>query len=44
MAAAFSALFSQAHSDPLKVGDKAPEVTAVTETGESLNLADFYKK
>jgi peroxiredoxin Q/BCP len=44
MAAAFSTLFSMAHSDPLKVGDKAPEVTAVTETGERLNLADFYKK
>ena len=44
MAAAFSTIFSQARSDPLKVGDKAPEVTAVAETGESLNLGDFYKK
>jgi peroxiredoxin Q/BCP len=28
----------------LKVGDKAPEVTGVTETGQKLNLADVYSK
>ena len=28
----------------LKVGDKAPEVTGVTETGQSLKLADVYSK
>jgi peroxiredoxin Q/BCP len=28
----------------LKVGDKAPAVTGVTETGASLNLADVYAK
>jgi peroxiredoxin Q/BCP len=33
-----------AHSDPLKVGDKAPDITAVTETGDKLNFGDFYKK
>lgn len=28
----------------LKVGDKAPEVTGITETGQQLNLADVYSK
>src|ERR1035438_6468288 len=28
----------------LKVGDKAPEVTGVTETGQKVNLADVYSK
>ena len=28
----------------LKVGDKAPEVTGVTETGQKLNLRDVYSK
>jgi peroxiredoxin Q/BCP len=28
----------------LKVGDKAPEVTGVTETGDKLNLGDVYSK
>jgi peroxiredoxin Q/BCP len=28
----------------LKVGDKAPEVTGVTEAGQALNLADVYSK
>lgn len=28
----------------LKVGDKAPEITGVTETGQPLNLADVYSK
>jgi peroxiredoxin Q/BCP len=34
--------FSKA--DPLKVGDKAPEVTGITDTGATLNLGDVYKK
>lgn len=28
----------------LQVGDKAPEVTGVTETGQKLNFADVYSK
>jgi peroxiredoxin Q/BCP len=28
----------------LKVGDKAPEVTGVTETGQKINLADVYSR
>ncbi len=28
----------------LKVGDKAPEITGVTETGQPLNFADVYSK
>ena len=32
------------HADPLKVGDKAPAVTGVTDTGAQLNLGDVYKK
>lgn len=28
----------------LKVGDKAPEVTGITETGQKLNLGDVYAK
>jgi peroxiredoxin Q/BCP len=38
------ALTVAAKADPLKVGDKAPVVTGVTETGAQLNLADVYKK
>ena len=34
--------FSKA--DPLKVGDKAPEVTGITDTGAALNLGDVYRK
>jgi len=37
-------LFSQAHADPLKVGDPAPTVTATTETGAKLAFADVYKQ
>lgn len=44
MAFSFTALFTSANGEPLKVGDKAPEVTALTETGEKLNLSDVYKK
>jgi thioredoxin-dependent peroxiredoxin len=37
-------LFAKASAEPLKVGDAAPTVTGVTETGEKLDLADVYKK
>jgi peroxiredoxin Q/BCP len=41
----FSSLLSAfARSEPLKVGDDAPAVTGVTETGASLAFADVYKK
>ncbi len=39
-----SLLFAFARAEPLKVGDAAPAVTGVTETGAKLNLADVYKK
>ena len=42
--AMFFGLFPSAKADPLKVGDKAPEVVGTTETGASLNLGDVYKK
>lgn len=32
------------HAAPLNVGDPAPAVTGVTETGAELNLADVYKQ
>lgn len=38
------ALCALVRAEPLKVGDTAPEVTGVTETGAKLNLADVYKK
>jgi len=41
MLAAFSPF---AKADPLAVGDKAPEVTGITETGAPLNFGDVYKK
>ena len=39
-----SLLFAFAHGDPLKVGDPAPAVTGVTETGAQLNLGEVYAK
>lgn len=39
-----SLLFSAARAEPLKVGDAAPAVTAVTETGAKLSFADVYAK
>jgi peroxiredoxin Q/BCP len=33
-----------ARTDPLKVGDEAPAVTGVTETGAPIAFADVYKK
>ena len=37
-------LFSKAAAEPLKVGDPAPAVTAVTDAGEKIALADVYKQ
>ena len=37
-------LFSKASADPLKIGDPAPAVSAVTDTGAKINLADVYKQ
>ena len=44
LAAAFVSMFSFSRADPLKVGDQAPAVAGVTETGASLNLGDVYKQ
>ncbi len=33
-----------ASAEPLKVGDAAPAVTAVTDAGEKISFADVYKK
>ena len=44
LSAMFLSLFSTAKADPLKVGDKAPQVTGVTENGTKLNFGDVYKK
>ena len=40
----FSLLFGFLRAEPLKIGDKAPEVTAKTDEGKTLNLGDVYKK
>ncbi len=40
----FSLLFGFARAEALKVGDQAPTVTATTDAGTKLNLADVYKK
>lgn len=36
-------MFSFASADPLKVGDAAPVVSGVTDSGATLNLGDVYK-
>jgi peroxiredoxin Q/BCP len=36
--------FTPAHAEPLKVGDPAPAVAGITETGAKLDLADVYKQ
>ncbi|MDB6167014.1 MAG: alkyl hydroperoxide reductase/Thiol specific antioxidant/Mal allergen [Lacunisphaera sp.] len=36
--------FSKASADPLKVGDSAPAVSAVSDSGATINLADVYKQ
>lgn len=33
-----------ARNEPLKVGDEAPAVSGITETGATISLADVYKK
>src|SRR5271169_1541531 len=43
-AACLAAFSTEANAEPLKVGDAAPAVVGVTDTGASLNLADVYKK
>lgn len=40
----FLAMFSLASAEPLKVGDAAPDATAITETGAKISLAEVYKK
>ena len=40
----FSLLFGFARAEALKVGDKAPAVTAKTDAGKTINLGDVYKK
>jgi peroxiredoxin Q/BCP len=40
----FSLLFGFARAEPLKIGDKAPVVSAKTDEGTTLNLGDVYKK
>ncbi|MSU72449.1 MAG: peroxiredoxin [Opitutus sp.] len=40
----FSLLFGIAQAEPLKVGDAAPKISATTDDGTALNLADVYKK
>ena len=40
----FSLLFGIAQAEPLKVGDAAPKLSATTDDGTALNLADVYKK
>lgn len=37
-------LFATASGEPLKVGDKAPAVTATTHEGKQLSLGDVYPK
>jgi peroxiredoxin Q/BCP len=39
-----SILSAFSRSEPLKVGDEAPAVTGVTETGAALAFADVYKQ
>jgi peroxiredoxin Q/BCP len=39
-----SLLFGTAHAEALKVGDKAPVLSAPTDAGTTLNLGDVYKK
>ena len=37
-------LFTKSNAEPLKVGDAAPAVTGITETGAKLNFAEVYPK
>ena len=38
------AMFTSARAEPLAVGAAAPAVTALTDTGQKLNLGDVYPK
>ena len=40
----FALLFGFARGEALKIGDKAPTVSAKTDEGTTLNLGDVYKK
>jgi peroxiredoxin Q/BCP len=40
----FSLLFGFARAEALKIGDKAPAISAKTDEGTTLSLADVYKK
>ena len=40
----FTLLFGFARAEPIKVGEKAPSVSALTDSGKTLNLADVYAK
>ncbi|MSU70494.1 MAG: peroxiredoxin [Opitutaceae bacterium] len=40
----FAMLFSFAKADSLTVGDAAPAVSGITDSGAALNLADVYSK
>ncbi|MDD3178928.1 MAG: peroxiredoxin [Opitutaceae bacterium] len=42
--AAMLSCYSSARANPLKVGDPAPAVSGITETGTTLNLADVYQR
>jgi len=44
MLAALLSLFSRAHAESLKAGDAAPEISATTETGATLDFTSLYKK
>jgi thioredoxin-dependent peroxiredoxin len=44
LVAVFLAMFSFARAESLAVGAAAPAITGTTETGETLNFADVYKK
>jgi thioredoxin-dependent peroxiredoxin len=44
LASAFLSMFSLAKAEPLKVGDQAPAVSGVTETGATLDLGAVYKQ
>jgi peroxiredoxin Q/BCP len=44
MLSALLAFFTKLGAEPLKVGDAAPAVTGITETGAKLALADVYKQ
>ena len=39
-----SLLTAFGRSDPVRVGDSAPQISGITETGEKLNFAEVYQK